>query len=169
MTFKTFLSALALAVSAAAAHAAPLTLDGGWSSFSASYGKTSSWNTSFEFTLTESALLQVTDTGDNNDMYMVTVASSGTSTDYATSTPVGGYAFSNDPDYTFGSDAFSSLEVLLEAGSYVITGRLNNTTYSAGTGSIQIVSPTTVPLPASGLLLLGAFGGVVALRRKSRA
>ena len=68
---------------------------------------------------------------------------------------------------------FSFAEVLLGAGSYSISGALlqsavdgSNVPFNATVGGISV---TAVPLPASGLLLLGASGVLGAIRRRITA
>ncbi len=75
-------------------------------------------------------------------------------------------AYSYEASSYAGADLFGEIE----AGNYYI--RLIGKD-GQGTGSYQIdinVGPTaTVPLPAGGLLLLGALGAATALRRRTRA
>jgi len=130
----------------------------------------------FSFTLTGAAVLRVVDAGFGGDRFSIVnqaglspVVLGETSTvatpDVATATTV------VDFDLAFSDhDTFSFAEFALAPGSYAITGMLTQSAIFDGSpinatlGGIQL---TAVPLPASGLLLLGASGlfGAVTRRR----
>ncbi|MEM6480738.1 MAG: VPLPA-CTERM sorting domain-containing protein [Pseudomonadota bacterium] len=69
------------------------------------------------------------------------------------------------PATVFLSDG-SEITVDFEGGFDVFLGHSVTTTASL---TLESVSPSAVPLPASGLLLLGGFGGLALLRRRRRA
>ena len=161
------IAAATLAISTPAAQAAPLTLDAGWTQFQ--FGSTT-WADNFTFSLSSSAYLYVTDAFLSGDMFEV--FSSGASLGQTSLVPDGaGFDIGNDFDAAFASADFSSAVFMLGAGVYDISGTVIQSAAgtSGGGAGIQIVSAPAVPVPAAGLLLLSAFGGVAAMRRRKKA
>ncbi len=159
-----------------AAQAATLSVDDGWSIF-AFQGAGSNWDTSYSFTLASSAWLLVTDFEWVGDIFTVTVNGFTLLTSIVDTEGPAEY----DETAAYLSEEFSSLTALLGPGSYTITGTAATSPWGSGDGAIALVSSlpddeldvpdlNVVPLPASGLLLLGGLGiAGAAARRKRKA
>ena len=180
MNFKNTLKATAVAVAAlvgthASAATLTLTLDGGWSEFSFSVDGTP-WSDTFDFTITETAYLKVTDGFCAGDVFRIFI--DGGDVGRTTSVSVGPCSASVSDDYDAGyaSADFSSGWLQLGADSYTVSGFVQTSPLSGGRAALELVSSLpsgpafVVPLPAAGLLLLGAIGagGLVGRRRKSK-
>jgi len=144
------------------ANAASLSVDGGWSTFTFG-GVGSSWSETFSFTLTNSAKLSVTDAYNSGDQFSFT---DGVTT-WNTSTPTNGF-YNSDFDAAFADTNFSSLAVLLGAGSYQISGSTLLSPFGAGGAAIQLSSVSEVPIPAAALMFAPALLGFLGLRRKAK-
>lgn len=163
---------LGLAVSAS--EAATLGVNSGWSTFG--FGTAgSSWDTTYSFTLASSAWLLVTDYQFAGDIFTVSVNGLTLLTSIVDT--------SGAPEYDFTaaylSQDFSSLTALLGPGSYTISGTAAASPYTEGDGAIalftalpdaSLVVPdlNVIPLPASGLMLLGGLGLAGLLTRRKR-
>ncbi|WP_339109430.1 VPLPA-CTERM sorting domain-containing protein [Thioclava sp. GXIMD4216] len=165
-------AAVMLTVAAGSASATTLTVDGGWTSFE--FGETgSSFSDSYDFTLSSSSWLLVTDAYQPGDVFTVTLNNLFSMITSSVDTEG---AWEGDYDTAWLSEDFSSLGVLLNAGSYSVTGLASLSPYGTGAGAIGLFSQLpadfdvpAVPLPATGLLLAGAFAGAAALRRRKKA
>lgn len=162
--------ALALG-SAAQAATATLSVDGGWSDFT--FGPAgSSWTQSYSFTLTQKAYVLVTDAFDPGDILSVTFAAGPFSfTAYTSSVDAIGADIGSDYTAAWLSEEFSSLSLELGPGSYTVSGKAYVSPYGAGRAAISLVSElplSVVPLPASGLLLIGGLGLAGAMARRKR-
>ena len=142
----------------------PLTVDGGWEYFSFdSVG--SSWSDTFSFTLTQQAMFSVTDAYSSGNEFSFT---DGVST-WNTSTAINdGTNINNDFDAAFASSKFSSLSILLNAGSYTISGIATLSPYGGGGAAAQLSSVSAVPVPAAAVLFAPALLGFMGLRRKAK-
>ena len=148
-------------LSMANVNAASLTVDGGWSSFSFE-GAGSSWSETFSFTLTSAAKFSVTDAFLSGDQFSFTDGH----TIWSTSTPVDdGTDIGSDYDAALASTKFSSLSVILGAGSYTISGLTTLSPYDGGAAAAQLSS---VPVPAAAFMFAPALLGFMGLRRKAK-
>ncbi len=148
-------------LSMANVNAANLTVDGGWNYFSFG-GVGSSWSETFSFTLTSAAKFTVTDAFNSGDQFSFT---DGVTT-WNTSTPVhDGTNIGSDYDAALVSPKFSSLSVLLGAGSYTISGLTTLSPYGGGGAAAQLSS---VPVPAAAFMFAPALLGFIGLRRKAK-
>lgn len=166
MTKSLMIAALSLSLAAPVANAASLALDGGWTSLNFS---TTSWDDNYTFTLLNTAYLYVTDAYVSGDMFEVF---SGGSSLGITSSVIdnAGLHIAGDFDAAFASSDFSSAVFTLGAGSYNISGSMIQLAdgFFGGSAGIQISSTNPVPVPAAGLLLLTALGGIAGLRRRKK-
>ena len=158
--FRMSLVALSVATalcSTVPAQAAVLVLDGGWQTFT--FGAPgSSWSDSFTFTITESALLKVTDAFQAGDQFEVTI-DDGTTLVLPTSVPTGlGEQIFDDYDTAFASPLWSSLGLELSAGTYTITGTTLLSPFGSGGAAIELESLAAIPEPATWALLIGGVG-----------
>tara|TARA_R110001583_G_scaffold195483_1_gene374090 strand:+ start:404 stop:904 length:501 start_codon:yes stop_codon:yes gene_type:complete len=144
--------------------AATLTVDGGWQKFEFD-GVGSSWSETFSFTLTDQALFSVTDAYNDGDEFSFTdgITTWNTSTAVNDNTNVG-----SDYDVALASPKFSSLSVLLSAGSYTITGLATLSPYGGGGAAARLSSVSAVPIPAAAFLFAPALLGFMGLRRKAK-
>lgn len=158
------LIATSLATLASTPAFAQVTVDGGWQSFSFANVGSSFTPEPFTFTLTEAAVLRVTDAYLSGDQFEI--FSNGTSLGL-TSAPTLGFDLTNDYDAAFASSNFSHGQWLLAAGTYNITGVTLLSPYGAGGAAISL---TAVPEPESiALLLVGmAVIGTQLKRRQAR-
>jgi len=161
---KKLLIALFGIFSIANVNAASLTVDSGWEVFNFG-GVGSSWSDTFSFTLTSQALFSVTDAYAVGDEFSFTdgITTWNTSTAVNDGTNVG-----SDFDAALASPKFSSLSVLLSAGSYVISGLTTLSPYGGGDGAVQLSSVSAVPIPAAAFLFAPALLGFMSLRRKAK-
>lgn len=128
----------------------------------------------FTFSLTNQGILKIVDAGFAGDTFSIDgIGSLLTATSAVPQSPAEP-GTGLDFDAAFANHTrFSFAEVLLDAGSYSISGALlqsavdgSNVPFNATVGGISV---TAVPLPASGLLLLGASGVLGAIRRRITA
>ena len=166
-----------LALSATSASALTLGLDTGWQSFSfAAVGST--WSDDFTFTIAGPAYFAVTDAYCAGDQFSFSINGSfvgNTSTPFYDGSCIDGSTRTTDPTFAYNSALWSSGEILLAAGVYTVTGTAIASPFGSGGAFAQLsstdlggstIQPSTVPLPAGGLVLLGALGGLAALRRR---
>ena len=172
-------AALALCLSAASARAgtAPtdvnLTVGSGWSNF-LFFDVGSNWTdyslvpVVFDFTLTSSALLKVTDAYLSGDQFRVSIAGPGSTTTLDTSTPGAiGQSIGNNFDAAYAGTAWSHLGVVLGPGTYQVGGSVLQSlactgaaagTYCGGTAAVELVA-VPGPIAGAGLpALLGLIG-----------
>jgi len=177
-TLRQLASAASLSLALAfSANAAPLTVDGGWSTFDFD-GVGSQWydiNTlapiSFSFTLTQEALLTVVDGALAGDQFTVfdglTVL--GVSSAPGVDT---GFSFGFDFDGALADPNWSRLQLLLQPGTYDINGTALLSAFGGGIGGIQLTStpPAVVPVPGGLVLMLSGlvFAGAALRRRTQR-
>ena len=128
----------------------------------------------FTFSLTNQGILKIVDAGFAGDTFSIDgIGSLLTATSAVPQSPAEP-GTGLDFDAAFANHSrFSFAEVFLGAGSYSISGALlqsavdgSNVPFNATVGGISV---TAVPLPASGLLLLGASGVLGAIRRRITA
>ncbi|MEP1353307.1 MAG: hypothetical protein ABJX32_06415 [Tateyamaria sp.] len=140
---------------------------------------------SFEFTLRQHAILQVTDAyliGDQFEVFNNGVSLGLTSApktppdinvviDYTDDDAVEALQrelddvqqIDSDWDAAFADDSWSSASFFLTPGTYSITGTVVNQPLLYGRGAVQLVAP--VPVPASVMFMLTALGGGFAFSR----
>ncbi|WOI52306.1 hypothetical protein [Parvularcula sp. LCG005] len=163
-----------LALLTASSYAIPLTLDSDWQYF-AFEGEGSSFSTTFEFTLTETAYLAVTDAylaGDQFEIFL-----NGDSIGL-TSVPLGFEdEIDDDFDFAFGSMLWSSAEIALSPGTYVLSGLAALSPFDGGGAALQLSSTalggpafitSEVPIPAAAVLFGTALiaGSATRIRRR---
>ncbi|MET0081697.1 MAG: PEP-CTERM sorting domain-containing protein [Sedimenticola sp.] len=148
--FRTKALGLTLLLASTQASAIPLTLDGGWQSFG--FGGTgSSWYSTFEFTISDAAVLSVTDAflaGDIFEVFADSVSLGLTSFTSDTTSQIG-----SDYDSAFASASWSSGSWDLAAGSYVISGVVTASPHGSGGAALRL-DTAEVPVPAP-LALMG--------------
>lgn len=167
----------ALAISGSSASAMTLGLDTGWQYFTfAATGST--WSDNFTFTIANTAYFAVTDSFCAGDQFSFSVNGTytgDTSIPFFDGTCNDGTTRTTDPDLAFSSSLWSSGELALAAGTYTITGSALASPFGAGGAYAQlsstsrggpVIQPPSVPLPASGVVLLAGLGGLAALRRR---
>jgi hypothetical protein len=160
---------LALTVIAAPrdAQAVTITPDAGWVD-----AEISSYTDviNFTFLLTNKAYFSLTDAFVLADTWTITGSFSGSSAVGATNLvgPLGLGSFFSHFDPAWADPLASHFQTLLSAGSYSI--------FVSGDGAGGVpagfgvrIDTAAVPLPAAGLLLLGAMGGLGALSRRRKA
>jgi len=166
------------------AEAITLNTDGAWHAFDVDNSVSNSGDLewidldnnalSFDFTLTESAILRVVDAGFAGDRFAV-FNGIGSQLLGATSSPVNNYPANVGTDFNaaFADANYSRGEFLLGPGSYQISGLLIQSalddTSTELNATVGAVSLTAVPLPApAGLYTAGAgLLGLVSRRRQS--
>lgn len=140
------------------ANAVPLTVNGGWTSFSfpgvmngaAPYF----WFSNFEFNLTQNAIVTVTDAFANTDQFDVYDNGSYI---FTTSDPLdAGIDLGLTPDEASVSPFYSHGSFLLEPGHHDITGA-NIRPTSADFGGRAYIRVDTVPEPATPLLMISGL------------
>lgn len=155
-TLAIIATSIAALASAPAFAETALTVDGGWQYFSFGNVGSSFSNQPFTFTLTESAVLRVTDAYLSGDQFEV--FGNGTSLGL-TSTPTLGFDLGGDYDAAFASDNFSHGQWTLAAGTYSITGLTVLSPYSSGGAAISLSAvpePGSIALMLAGVAVLGA-------------
>lgn len=174
------LSAALLALPASGSALTALPLDGGWQEFLfADVG--SAWDDSFGVSIGagETAWLAITDgflSGDQFEFFANGVSLGLTSAPTAVGVDIGFNA-----DAAFADARWSSAETMLGAGSYEITGNTVLSPFGAGRAFIRLSStplggpgfenpvPTApIPLPAAGIMLIGALGALTLVARRHR-
>ena len=130
---------------------------------------------SFTFTLTSQGLLQVVDAGFAGDQFQVFNGS--TSLGLTSAVPATAYE-NNPPNAGTNFDAafadhtnFSYLSLLLNPGTYTITGLLTQSVSLGGApldATVGALSVTAVPLPAAAWLLASSLLGGAGLVRRRR-
>ncbi len=155
-TLTILATSLAALLSAPAFAETPLSVDNSWHYFSfGNVGSTFS-NQPFTFTLTEAAVLRVTDAYNSGDQFEV--FSNGNSLGL-TSTPTYGHDIGADYAAAFLSENFSHGQWTLAAGTYNITGVTILSPYSAGGAAISLSAvpePESIALMLAGVVVLGA-------------
>jgi hypothetical protein len=163
-------AAMALALGAAApAGAAALAVGGPWSTFDFAEAGSAltdfeTFETSYSFTLAESAYLRVVDGGLTGDRFEL--FNNGLSLGL-TSVPgdAGPLSVVDDFDAALADGRWSFASFLLAPGSYTITGVATLSPFDGGIGGIQLAA---VPEPGTfGLLAAGLAALVLALRCKA--
>ena len=181
MKIKLAAAAIALATAASmstSASALSLGLDTGWQPFS--FGDVgSSWSDDFTFTIAGPAYFAVTDAYCAGDLFAFAVNGTNignTSVPFYDGTCNDGTTRTTDPAFAYSSSLWSHGEIMLGAGTYTITGTTVLSPFGGGGAFAQLSSRSlggpgigAVPVPAAGVLLLTAFGGFAALRRRKTA
>lgn len=180
---KTRLAAAAIALASTAclstsASALSLVVDSGWQAFSFG-GVGSTWSDDFTFTISGPAYFAVTDAFCAGDQFAFAVNGTNignTSVPFYDGTCNDGTTRTTDPAFAYSSSLWSHGQVLLGAGSYTVTGTTVLSPFGSGGAYVQLSSTSlggpgigSVPVPAAGVLLASAFGGVAALRRRKKA
>lgn len=171
-------TALSTALISTQVSAIPLTLDGGWESFT--FEEVGSvWSDDFTFTIASDAYFVVTDAfcaGDRFSFSVNGMSAGNTSIPFFDGT-CDGPTLTTDPDFAFASPNWSSGELLLGAGSYTVTGTAVDSPFGAGGAFAQLTSttvggppitPDPVSAPATMFLVLGGLGALGLSRRKSK-
>jgi len=165
MAKKLFLifTVFAILLSAQVAGATAITADGLWHTFLFE-GAESAWDLTFEFTLTETATLTVTDTyvsGDQFDVFNFDAYLG------PTSTPTAQGAFTTDFDYAAANPEWSTGVWILGPGSYSIWGIAVQSPYESGAGGLKLESGgDVVPIPGAVWLLGSGLLGLAGFRKK---
>jgi hypothetical protein len=156
----TLVLSLALGLGAVMAQADPIAVNSGWQVF-LFQGQNSAWYapSSFEFTLSSSGILKVTDVLQTGDQF--SVYNFGAFLGNTTFVPVDS-SFNTSPDFCFADSHWSHGTFLLSPGSYSISGYAIESPWGYGGGYVQV----NTPLPASVLLLGSGLLGLAGLRRK---
>ncbi len=177
---------VALPSFASSATLSELKVDGGWSEFRFMVGlEDGEWlDTSdlqpgqmpgvlrFKFTLAKRAVLQVTDgwlLGDRFQVYSDGILLGETSTPSATAGLTDQQIealgdIRDDWSSAFDNERWSSGSWLLDVGEHTITGFVTEMPTEPGRGAVRLISP--VPLPASSILMLSAFGAWFGFSRR---
>ncbi|WP_108837871.1 hypothetical protein [Tateyamaria sp. Alg231-49] len=129
----------------------------------------------FSFSLTGRSALRVTDgwlDGDRFELYLrdtsvdnsvFTLLGQTSKFDYeAVGKGAGGDNIENEWEAAFHNDLWSSGKWYLEAGHYELTGKVIEQPVTLGRGAVSL---SAVPLPASFMFMLSAFGGCFAFSR----
>jgi hypothetical protein len=172
---RTFIAALLapLLFTGTGAAATELELDGGWSGFS--FGAAgSAWSETFTFVTSSVAFLRITDAYLAGDRFLVKVNGS-QSFSALTSIP-GTSPDSMRMEYETAATSaiWSNLTLILDPGTYTISGSLFGSPNGFGWGAIQLSStPTAVPVPGPeagaglGALAMGGLAFWMQRRRQS--
>jgi hypothetical protein len=168
MFTKTMTAAVALAAASflavAPASADPLAVDGGWHEFSFG-GQGSAFSPTYEFTLSTSGWLKVTDaflSGDQFEVYSNSALLGATSVPGSQGDQING-----DYDTAFADARWSSGAWLLGPGSYSIEGIVLASPFGGGGGAMRVDTAGAVPEPSTWAMMIGGLGlAGVALRRR---
>jgi hypothetical protein len=162
MKLANALLAGALALASLGAQATTITVDNAWHSFT--FGDVgSSWDQTFDFTISGPTLLKITDAYLSGDQFAVfNFATLLGNTSIPTSIGVS----NADYDYTFSNPTWSSASYLLAAGTYSISGTAIASPFGSGGAAIQLAA--AVPEPETYAMTLAGLGllGFAARRRK---
>lgn len=147
------------------ANATALTLDGDWSAFS--FGDVgSSWSSSYTFTLTSTANLQVTDAYLSGDQF--SVYSNGTLLGNTSLPTTLGSQIYGDFNSAFKDSTWSSGSWTLGPGTYEISGTTLLSPYNGGAAALRLIT-AAVPEPETYALMgVGLLGLLAAHRKKSK-
>lgn len=156
--FRIILTSMTILLFLPNANAVPLTVNGGWMSFSfpgISNGTAPySWFSNFEFELTQNAVVTVTDVFANTDQFDVY---DNDSYIFTTSDPLdAGIDLGLTPDEASVSPFYSHGSFLLGPGHHDITG-INIRPTSADFGGVAYIRVDTVPEPATVLLMISGL------------
>lgn len=147
---------------ATAAQATTISVGSGWQYFSFG-GEGSSWSDTFEFTLTESARLNVTDaylSGDQFAVYLNGNLLGNTSAPGSTGDQIGG-----DYDAAFADSRWSSASFILGAGTYQVSGTTLLSPFGSGGAALQLAP---VPEPETYAMMGLGLAAVALARRRSK-
>lgn len=161
--------ALGLAGPATAATATPLTVDGGWQSFSFSNAVGAAWSDAFSFVLTVPTFLKIVDGGKAGDQFSINL--NGASFNLLTSNVATSQtSLGADWDAAYANPLWSSLTLLLTPGTYTLTGTVAKVPLGSGLGAVELETASTVPVPApiaaAGLPGVLALGAALLFRRR---
>ncbi len=165
LTSALLAGALALGTASTANASIVLTPGSGWQTFSFG-GAGSSFSDTISFTIAGTSLFKITDAYLDGDQFKIS-PNGGlfyifTSVPVNDSTDLGG-----DFDAAFASPKFSSLSLLLGAGTYTLIGKVLVSPYGGGGGAVEL---TAAPEPAAWALMIAGFGAAGgALRRRIKA
>ncbi|MBX9609663.1 MAG: hypothetical protein K2Y51_25870 [Gammaproteobacteria bacterium] len=180
------LLASALSLPATATTLVPLADDGAWSTFDVdaltSLSGGLEWidldgvDLAFSLTLSQDSVLRVVDLGFRGDRFELTVSDGITTQVLGQTSAVANPDIASediviDPDLAWADTNYSKGSFLLGAGSWTVTGVLIQSADFGGAplnATLGAVSLTAVPVPATGLLMLGA-SGILGLFTRRRA
>lgn len=157
------------AVAVMPAKAASLSSGGGWVQFDfGSYGSVQddlSGDTDYNFTLTNTDVLRITDGYNTGDQFDVTI--NGVDQGLTTTPAVNSTDDGNCWSCAFWIDGaqYSHGEYILGPGVYDVSAIVTQSPYGAGAGAIELGA---VPEPATWALMMVGFGGLGAMIRRSR-
>lgn len=158
---------LAVGIGAQSSQAATIGVDTGWK-LGSYVGATP---VAFDFTLASAGIFSLTDCCATGDTYTVSgsfaaVSAPGTG---GTAFPLGIGEFSAILDAAWFNVGLDFIQVALGAGSYSIEV-VSDSGSGISTGDYGVrVDVSPVPVPAAGLLLLGAIAGLGAMSRRKKA
>lgn len=155
-----------LCLNASTVHSAiivDIEADSGW--WTINYDDRGEWEYSFQFRLQSAGILTVTDVRDAGDIFAVRINDAGP---FQTAPPVN---WSHDDwtanyDFAAADSRWSTGRWELMPGAYLISGFVLPVDYDFGSGALR-VDTLPVPAPATSLLLAGALGLCLAVRRSS--
>ena len=173
MKLSSFLAAGVLAVGLAASAASAATIEGQIDITGTYTTGTAVFMASGSVDLSSTGFVLIAD----GDFSSVVVGSSAALTDISFAAPgqiwtVGGFTFTaiSYTDIVSGTNpAFTALGTITAAGFDPTDGVMTFSSQSNGRRNVSFSSttvPAPVPLPAAGFLLVGALGGLAALRRR---
>lgn len=153
------------------ANAIPLPVDSGvWAPF---FFNDTTWllPQSFEFTLTKHAKLQITDAFEPGDVFEI--SNNGSSLGLTSMVLGSGVNIKDNYDAAFADPDFSSIQLILDPGSYSITGTVTQASpvvsgSDTGQGGIRVDTIiASISEPAVIWLTLIGLSGLLFLKRKS--